>query len=149
MDALYRRCAERIEGILPEWNARDRTLVTRAFEHYVSRIDWFAAFPKRLSTASFWKEHHAARGARQFGERFLRQVDRRAEAGDVAGLFSRIPNSHPCFAKLRRLLGRTPGMGGFPDGMRRRLNGSVGGAIEVSPIKKLERVMKDHPKDDS
>src|ERR1051326_2756914 len=46
--AHYSRLADRIGGILAELDAKDRTIVAEALEHYMSRISWFAALPKTV-----------------------------------------------------------------------------------------------------
>jgi hypothetical protein len=44
----YRRCAERVRGILPGLEPRDRKLAEPALEHYVNRLEWFAGLPRNV-----------------------------------------------------------------------------------------------------
>jgi hypothetical protein len=71
--AHYRRCAERVRGILPALNAQDRALVSQELEYYLSRIDCFAALPKTVIHGQFFGENIMLR-ARQ-GDRMLAVID--------------------------------------------------------------------------
>ena len=71
--AHYQRCAERVRGILAELNARDRALVNQAVEHYVSRINWFAALPKTVIHGQFFGKNIMLRAGR--GDRMLAVID--------------------------------------------------------------------------
>lgn len=44
----YKRCADRVRGILPELQPRDRRLVEPALDHYVNRLEWFASLPRTV-----------------------------------------------------------------------------------------------------
>lgn len=50
----YRSCADRVGGILTALNGADRTLLSQALEHYVSRIDWFASLPRTVIHGQFF-----------------------------------------------------------------------------------------------
>ncbi len=71
--AHYRRCAERVSGMLPELNARDRVLVSQALEHYDSRIGWFAALPKTVIHGQFFGKNIMLRARR--GDRMFAVID--------------------------------------------------------------------------
>ena len=71
--AHYHHCAKRVREIVPELNGRDRTLVSRALEHYVSRIDWFAALPRTVIHGQFFGKNIMLRAQR--GDRMLAVID--------------------------------------------------------------------------
>src|SRR5439155_12844672 len=52
--AHYSRLADRISGILAELDAKDRTIVAEALEHYASRISWFATLRKTVIHGQFF-----------------------------------------------------------------------------------------------
>ena len=69
----YRGCAERVRGILAKLNGADRTLVGQALEHYVARIDWFAALPRTVIHGQFFGKNIMLRPRR--GDRPLAVID--------------------------------------------------------------------------
>jgi phosphotransferase family enzyme len=44
--AHYRRCAARVQSILPSLEPKERELVSRGLESYTARIDWLSALPR-------------------------------------------------------------------------------------------------------
>jgi Ser/Thr protein kinase RdoA (MazF antagonist) len=44
--AHYRRCAARVQSILPSLEPKERELVSRGLESYAARIDWLSALPR-------------------------------------------------------------------------------------------------------
>jgi aminoglycoside phosphotransferase (APT) family kinase protein len=44
----YRRCAERVEQMLPGLELEDRRLIGQALEHYMGRIEWLSALPRTV-----------------------------------------------------------------------------------------------------
>ena len=71
--AHYSRLADRISGILAELDAKDRTIVAEALEHYVSRISWFATLPKTVIHGQFFGKNIMVRG--RGGDRTLAVID--------------------------------------------------------------------------
>jgi thiamine kinase-like enzyme len=52
--AHYRRCAERVEHILPNLNAQERELVERGLDCYAECIDWLSALPRCVIHGQFF-----------------------------------------------------------------------------------------------
>lgn len=50
----YGACADKVRAILPELETRDRSLVSRALDRYISHIDWYASLPRTVIHGQFF-----------------------------------------------------------------------------------------------
>jgi phosphotransferase family enzyme len=59
----YRRCAERVEQLLPSLDAPERTLVERGLACFVERIEWLSALPQCVIHGQYFGENIMLRRA--------------------------------------------------------------------------------------
>jgi len=69
----YRACADKVRAILPELETRDRSLVGRALERYVSHIDWYASLPRTVIHGQFFGKNIMLRS--RTGDNMLAVID--------------------------------------------------------------------------
>jgi hypothetical protein len=55
--AHYRRCAERVQSIMPHLEPEKRELVGRGLECYAGRIDWLSALPRCVIHGQFFGQN--------------------------------------------------------------------------------------------
>jgi Ser/Thr protein kinase RdoA (MazF antagonist) len=55
--AHYRRCADRVQAILPNLEPKERELVSRGLECYAERIDWLSALPRCVIHGQFFGQN--------------------------------------------------------------------------------------------
>jgi hypothetical protein len=60
--AHYRRCAERVEGLMPRLDPGERKLVSRGLECYARRIEWLSALPRCVIHGQFFGQNILLRG---------------------------------------------------------------------------------------
>jgi aminoglycoside phosphotransferase (APT) family kinase protein len=69
----YRRCAERVEQILPGLELEDRRLIGQALEHYMGRIEWLSALPRTVIHGQYFGRNIMLR--RRNRERMIAVID--------------------------------------------------------------------------
>jgi aminoglycoside phosphotransferase (APT) family kinase protein len=55
--AHYRRCADRVQAVLPNLEPKERELVSRGLECYAERIDWLSALPRCVIHGQFFGQN--------------------------------------------------------------------------------------------
>jgi len=61
--AHYRKCADHVETILPNLDARERAIVARGLDAYAKRIDWLSALPRSVIHGQFFGKNIMLRRA--------------------------------------------------------------------------------------
>jgi hypothetical protein len=60
----YRRCAERVEQLLPQLTGAEHTLVARGLECFVDRIEWLSALPRCVFHGQYFGKNILLRRSR-------------------------------------------------------------------------------------